>query len=268
MQRHGFVSLVGAGPGDPGLITVKGRDRLGAADAVVYDRLAHPALLDYAPAAADRIYSGKADGAHALEQDQINALLVLLGSDGKRVVRLKGGDPFVFGRGGEEATALAQARIPFEIVPGISSGIAAAAYAGIPVTDRRFASSVTFVSGHRHPDDPASPVDWAGVATSADTLVIFMGMRHLHALAETLIAQGRPPGTPAAVVQWGTHDDQRSVVASLEHIARESARLHLGSPAVVVVGEVVSLHEDLAWFGEVARGGHEADVAAAGRLWI
>ncbi|MGH9269594.1 MAG: uroporphyrinogen-III C-methyltransferase, partial [Acidimicrobiales bacterium] len=219
----GFVSLVGAGPGDPGLLTLAGRERLALADVVVYDRLVHPELLELAPAAADRIYIGEGYGGHALDQEEANRLLVALAGQGKRVVRLKGGDPFVFGRGGEEASELARCGVPFEVVPGVSSALAVPAYAGIPVTDRRFGSSVAIMTGHQDPADPACRVDWAGLATSADTLVILMGARRLAAITETLMRHGRSPSTPAAAITWGTLDRQRSVVAPLAELAGAAA---------------------------------------------
>lgn len=249
----GRVALVGAGPGDPGLITVKGRDLLAEADVVVYDRLAHPDLLDLAPEGAERIFIGKAHGRHVLEQDELNHLLVFLASQGKRVVRLKGGDPFVYGRGGEEAEALHDAGIPFEIVPGVTSAVAAPAYAGVPITDRRYASSVAFVTGHLDPKAPDNPVDWGGLARSVDTLVIFMGLRQAGAIASALVEAGRGPDTPVAVIEWGTYEKQRSIVSSLERLADDLVVAEFGSPSIIVVGEVVRLHKKLAWFEELAR---------------
>lgn len=245
-----MVSLVGAGPGDPGLITVKGRDRIAEADVVVYDRLAHPDLLDLASPTAERIYIGKAYGRHVLEQEELSNLLVFLAAQGKRVVRLKGGDPFVYGRGGEEAAALAAAGIEFEIVPGISSAIAAPAYAGIPVTDRRCASSVVFVSGHKAPDDPGSSVDWHALAKSVDTLVILMGTKHFGAIASALVAGGKPVQTPVAVIESGTHPEQRTIVSTLGSLTEDLEGSGIASPAIIVVGEVVRLRENLAWFEE------------------
>lgn len=253
-MRTGLVSLVGAGPGDPELLTVKGRNRLLQAQAVVFDRLVHPDLVELVPAAARRIYTGKSRGHQIMSQEAINNLLVLLGSEGLKVVRLKGGDPFLFGRGGEEAEALGRAGIEFEIVPGITSAIAAPAYAGIPVTDRRYCSGVSFVTGHRHPSDPASTVQWGALGASTETLVVLMGMRHLGAISSALIDGGRLPSTPAAVVQWGTREDQQVVTAPLDAIAATAAASGLGAPAIVVVGDVVALRERLAWFDEVAPG--------------
>ena len=251
LQRAtGRVSLVGAGPGDPSLITVKGRDRIAEADVVVYDRLAHPDLLDLAPPAAERIYIGKAYGRHVLEQEELSNLLVFLAAQGKRVVRLKGGDPFVYGRGGEEAAALAAAGIDFEIVPGISSAIAGPAYAGIPVTDRRCASSVVFVTGHKAPEDPESTVDWRALAGSVDTLVILMGTKHYGAIAAALMAGGKPEETPVAVIESGTHPEQRTTESTLGSLSNDLALSGISSPAIIVVGEVVKLRATLSWFEE------------------
>ena len=248
----GRVALVGAGPGDPGLLTVKGRDLLAAADVVVYDRLAHPDLLDLAPEGAERIYIGKAYGRHVLEQEELNNLLVFLAAQGKQVVRLKGGDPFVYGRGGEEAEALARAGIPFEIVPGVSSAIGGPAYAGIPVTDRRYASSVAFVTGHRHPADPDNRVDWRGLAEAVDTVVILMGTKHISAIAAELRAGGKVADTPVAVVEWATHERQKTLVSSLADIERDLTAAALGSPSIIVVGEVVKLRRTLSWYEEAS----------------
>ena len=247
------MALVGAGPGDPGLITVTGRDLLAAADVVVFDRLAHPDLLDIAPPEAERIFIGKAHGRHVLEQEELNHLLVFLASQGKRVVRLKGGDPFVYGRGGEEAEALAAAGIPFEIVPGVTSAVAAPAYAGIPVTDRRYASSVAFVTGHLDPTAPDNPVDWSGLARSVDTIVIFMGLRMAGAIASVLVDAGRSPETPVAVIEWGTYEKQRTLVSSLDRLTDDLVVADLGSPSIIVVGEVVRLRSKLAWFEDLAQ---------------
>jgi uroporphyrin-III C-methyltransferase len=246
--NRGFVSLVGAGPGDPGLITVRARDRLAEADVVVYDRLVHPAILDLARSDARLIYVGKKRAAHAVPQDEVNDLLVELALAGARVVRLKGGDPFVFGRGGEEADALAAAGVGFEIVPGISSAIAVPAYAGVPITDRRAASSVAIVTGHLAPDDPESNVDWNGIATSVDTVVILMGMTHLRAIASALIAGGRESSSPALVVEWGTYGKQHTVQARLDSIADAVQEAGVSAPSVIVVGDVVSMAPRLAWF--------------------
>lgn len=247
----GKVTLVGAGPGDPGLITVAGAKALGAAEVVVYDRLVHPDLLELAPPGAERIFIGKAYGRHVLEQEELNNLLVYLAASGKQVVRLKGGDPFVFGRGSEEAEHLARRGIAFEIIPGVSSAIAAPAYAGIAVTDRRYTSSVTFVTGHKHPADPDSTVDWAALARAGGTIVVFMGLRNAGAIADALIEGGRPADTPVAAIEWGTYDRQKTVVSDLASMAAGSGEQPAASPALLVIGEVVKLRERLAWFEEL-----------------
>jgi uroporphyrinogen III methyltransferase/synthase len=237
------VYLVGAGPGDPGLLTVRGAEVLARADVVVYDRLSVEALLDLAPDGAERISVGKAPGQVTMAQDDINALLVDKGRAGRTVVRLKGGDPFVFARGGEEAAALAEAGVPFEVVPGISSAIAAPAYAGIPVTLRHSSTSFTVVTGHEDPSvGEAGTVDWDAVAKVGGTIVILMGVARIAKIAEQLMAAGRSPDTPAAAVQWGTRSDQHTVRATLSTIAEQP----LASPAVIVVGEVAGV--DLRWF--------------------
>lgn len=237
------VYLVGAGPGDPGLLTVRGAELLQRADVVVYDRLSVEALLDLAPATAERISVGKAPGKVTMTQEQINALLVEKGHTGAMVVRLKGGDPFVFARGGEEASALAAAGLAYEVVPGISSSIAAPAYAGIPVTLRHSSTSFTVVTGHEDPsvgDD--GTVDWQAVAKVGGTIVILMGVARIRRIAEELMAGGLPGSTPAAAVRWGTRPEQRTIRATLETIADEP----LASPSVIVVGGVAAV--DLGWF--------------------
>src|SRR5438093_7131459 len=239
------VALVGAGPGDPGLMTVRGLALLRRADVVVYDRLVDPRLLDEARPDAIRVFVGKASGAHTLPQREINALLVRHAGRGRRVVRLKGGDPFVFGRGGEEAEALAAAGIPFEVVPGVSAAVAVPAYAGIPVTHRRLSSSFAVVTGHDDPDKSRAPVDWAGLATAVDTLVVLMGQARLEHIARELIAHGRASDTPVALISAGTTEAQRVVECRLED-AGDVAR-DLPSPLLVVIGEVVRLRERLDW---------------------
>jgi len=243
------VALVGAGPGDPGLMTVRGLALLRRADVVVYDRLVDPRLLDEARPDAHRVFVGKASGAHTLPQREINALLVRHAEQGRRVVRLKGGDPFVFGRGGEEAEALTAAGIPFEVVPGVSSAVAVPAYAGIPVTHRGVASSFAVVTGHEDEGKGEAAVDWARLATAVDTLVILMGVRSLPRIAAALLDAGRAPETPVALVRWGTTDAQETVVGRLDQIATLAAAVRLAPPVVIVVGDVVNLRERLAWFG-------------------
>ncbi len=236
------VYLVGAGPGDPGLITVRGRELLERADVVVFDRLAHPSLLDLTPESALRIDVGKAPGRVAMDQDGINATLVEHGLTGATVVRLKGGDPFVFGRGGEEAEALIDAGVPFEVVPGITSAIAAPAYAGIPVTHRGLSTHVTIVTGHEDPAKGTTDTDWPALARAGGTLVILMGAGRLETIVDLLMEHGRSPDTPVAAVRWGTRAEQSTTRATLSTITA----LGVASPSAIVVGPVAGL--DLAWF--------------------
>ncbi|MGH9110719.1 MAG: uroporphyrinogen-III C-methyltransferase [Acidimicrobiales bacterium] len=237
------VHLVGAGPGDPGLLTVRALEVLRRADVVIYDRLSQESLLDLAPADAERIDVGKFPGHVRLTQDEINALLVERGKRGETVVRLKGGDPFVFARGGEEAAALAEAGVPFDVVPGITSAIAVPAYAGIPVTLRHSSTSVTIVTGHEDPSagDEGS-VNWDAVARVGGTIVVLMGVARIGRIAAELMAAGRPPETPVAAVQWGTRPEQHTVRATLATIADQA----LGTPSTIVIGDVAAA--DLAWF--------------------
>jgi uroporphyrinogen III methyltransferase/synthase len=240
--------LIGAGPGDPGLLTLQGAASLAAADVVVYDYLANPILLSHARPEAERIYVGKKAGAHTRTQEEINALLVEQAQSGRRVARLKGGDPFVFGRGGEEALALVEARVPFEVIPGVSSAMAAPAYAGIPVTHRGLASSFAVITGHEDPTKDQSAVDWQHLATGVDTLIFLMGVGRLAQIVEQLIAHGRPPETPAALVRWGTMPSQETVSGSLANIVDKVREAGLKPPAVTVVGQVAALREQLQWF--------------------
>ena len=244
-----MIYLVGSGPGDPGLFTLKGIEYLKQADAVVYDRLAPKELLAYARPEAELIYVGKKPGEPSMPQEEINALLVELGRAEKTVVRLKGGDPYVFGRGGEEALALAEVGLPFEVVPGITSGIAALAYAGIPVTHRGVSTSVAFITGHEDPTKGESDVNWTRLANGAETLVLYMGVGRLAEICAELVAAGRDLETPVACVRWGTLPEQRTVVGTLEDIAEKVAEVNLRPPAITVVGDVVGLHEEgLDWF--------------------
>ena len=238
----GWVSIVGAGPGDPDLITVRGRAALEAADVVVHDRLVHPTLL----AGRLAVDVGKEPGRHPVPQEGINALLVSLARQGKRVVRLKGGDPFVFGRGAEEAEALAEAGIGFEVVPAPTSALAALAYAGIPATDRRCGASIAVVTGHRA---EGVAVDWDRVATATDTLVVLMALARLGEIVDRLVAAGRDPGTPAAVVSRGSLPDQRVVGAPLARLPGVVADAGLPGPALLVIGDVVRLSGRIAWYG-------------------
>ncbi len=242
------VYLIGAGPGDPGLLTVRGKEALAAADVVVYDYLASPALLDWAKPGAETIYVGKKAGAHTLSQEGINRLLVDKAREGKCVARLKGGDPYIFGRGGEEALALLEAGIPFEEVPGVSSTVAGPAYAGIPLTHRGYASSVTLITGHEDADKTASSHDWPALARSAATLVFVMGMQHLPEISRKLIEAGRSPDTPTAVIHWATTPRHRSLVATLAEIPEKARQGGFTNPSLIVVGEVVALHDRLNWF--------------------
>jgi uroporphyrinogen III methyltransferase/synthase len=249
---EGTVFLVGAGPGDPGLITVRGRQLIDSADAVVYDALANSALLPPGAKATGRpelYYVGKRGGAKdSVTQEEINTLLVKLAREGKRVVRLKGGDPFVFGRGSEEAQAMNDASVAFEVVPGITAGIAAPAYAGIPVTHRSLATSVTFVTGSEDPTKPTTQTNWTALAKSGGTIVLYMGVKSLTTIAETLIEGGMPANIPAAAIQWGTHPKQRTVVATLETLAAKAAEQDLTAPVITVIGWSVVLRDELNWF--------------------
>lgn len=249
----GFVHLVGAGPGDPGLLTVRGREVLAWCDAVVYDALVSPAIMDDIARdgneTAERHFVGKRGGdGRSWKQEDINALLVTLAREGKRVVRLKGGDPFVFGRGSEEAQALAAAGIAFDVVPGITAGIAAPAYAGIPVTHRAVATSVTFVTGHEDPAKEETQTDWRALARAGGTIVLYMGVGRIAHIAAELRAGGLPDDTPAAAVQWGTHARQRTVEATLATLPAEIERSGLSAPVITVIGRVAALREEIAWF--------------------
>lgn len=245
MTERGFVSLVGAGPGDPGLLTRKGEQRLREADIVLYDALVAPAILSLARQGAALIHRKDVqDG----RQAALNAFLVDRARAGNRVVRLKGGDPFLFGRGAEEAEALVRAGIPFEVVPGVSAGIAVPAYAGIPVTHRAIASDVTFVTGHEDPDKDESPIEWERIVRIGGTLVVFMGVRRLPDVVDALVKAGASPLTPAAVIEWGTTPRQRTIEGTLSDIVVTARTEGIDHPALVVIGRVVALRKDLAWF--------------------
>lgn len=247
-QERGKVYVVGAGPGDPKLLTIRGMECLEQADVVLYDYLANPAILAHAPETAERIYVGRrGKGAYPAQED-INRLLIERARTGNIVVRLKGGDPFVFGRGGEEAEALATAGIDFDVVPGVTAAIAAPAYAGIPVTHRALASTVTFVTGHEDPAKPSMGVEWSSLATSRGTLVFLMGMKNLPAIVANLTAQGRPADTPAAIIRWGTRASQQTVVGTLADIVGKAEAAGMEPPTVIVVGDVVRLRPQLNWF--------------------
>ena len=243
----GRVHLVGAGPGDPGLMTVRALELIAAADVILHDRLIPDAALAAARPDADLVDVGKRPGAPARSQEEIHRLLVEHARAGRMVVRLKGGDPFVFGRGGEEAEALRAAGVDYEVVPGVTAGVAAPAYAGIPVTHRDAASAVAFVTGHEDSDKPEPALDWAALARFPGTLVLYMGVRQLPAIARRLLDAGRDPDEPAAVVERGTLPDQRTVTGTLATIAERTAAADVGPPAVTVVGPVAALAERLAW---------------------
>jgi uroporphyrinogen III methyltransferase/synthase len=247
-MKKGKVYLVGAGPGDPGLMTVKGLDCLRHADVVIYDRLVEESVLNEARPDAEKVYVGKADGLHILEQDSISQLLLEKARQGKVVVRLKGGDPFVLGRGGEEAGILSRHGIPFEVVPGVTSASAVPAYAGIPVTHRGVASSFAVITGHKASDRGEPRISWDKLATGADTLIILMGMRNLAEIVDQLIQHGRPPSTPIAVVTQGTTPRQKCLVGTLEDIVAKVKMENLKPPSVIIVGEVVRFRDHLLWF--------------------
>ncbi|HEV7388757.1 MAG TPA: uroporphyrinogen-III C-methyltransferase [Gemmatimonadaceae bacterium] len=251
-MSEGKVFFVGAGPGEPDLITVRGKKLIDSADVVVYDALANSALLPPGARETGRpelYYVGKRGGAKdSVSQQEINELLVRLAREGKRVVRLKGGDPFVFGRGSEEAQSMNDSSIPFEVVPGITSGIAAPIYAGIPVTHRGLSTSVTFVTGHEDPAKPHTQTNWSALAKSGGTIVLYMGVKTLPAITRALIEGGMAPDIPAAAIQWGTHPRQRTVVATLETIADKAVEQNISSPSIIVIGWSVVLREELNWF--------------------
>jgi uroporphyrinogen III methyltransferase/synthase len=244
----GIVYLVGAGPGDPGLITVKGLACIQKADVIVHDRLVSPGLLRRAPRGCELIDVGKSPRRHTLSQEAINALLVEKALQGKVVVRLKGGDPFLFGRGGEEAEALAEAEVPFEVVPGVTSAIAAPAYAGIPVTHRDHTSTFAVVTGHEDPTKPDSSVDWQKLATGVGTLVCLMGVANLPQIVAKLVEHGRDPRTPVAIVERGTEARQKTVTGTLADIVEKAREADIKPPAVTIVGDVVRLRDKLRWF--------------------
>ncbi len=251
------VHIVGAGPGDPELITCKGRDVLACADAVLYDHLANEALLRLAPAHAERIYVGKKKAEHAFTQEEICRMMIERARRGLSVVRLKGGDPFIFGRGGEEAEALADAGIPFEVVPGVTSPLGIAAYTGVPLTHRDHTSVVTFVTGH-----DVAHIDWDKVG-HAETLVVFMGLTTFDQIAREIIARGRSPETPAMAVRWGTRSDQETVAGTLATLPGQIHERGLKPPATIVVGEVVRLREKLNWFERLPLFGRRVVVTRA-----
>lgn len=243
----GKVFLVGAGPGDPELMTVKGMRCLQQADVILYDRLVNPELLDFAKEGAQLVYCGKLPQYHTMKQETINHFLVKYAKKGLQVVRLKGGDPFVFGRGGEEAEECARCDVPFEIVPGITAGIAASAYAGIPVTHRGLSKSFAFITGHQVGDEAAEH-QWYHLANAVDTICVYMGVSHLSTITKHLIQNGKSAQTPIALVHWGTLRDQRTVIGTLETIEARVKEAAISNPSMIIIGEVVHLHNKLNWF--------------------
>jgi len=246
MCGRGRVYLVGAGPGDPDLLTLRAARLLSETDVIVYDHLVSPEVLGFAAADAERIYAGKERNNHAMAQNEINELLVRLALQGKHVVRLKGGDPFIFGRGGEEMEALAERGVPFEVVPGITAACGVSCYAGIPLTHRDYAQSCLFVTGHLK--DGTTNLDWVALTRPRQTVVIYMGLGALAEICSKFVAHGVRPETPVAVVQQGTTQEQRAVTGTLESLPAIAARSNLKSPCMIIIGEVVTLHEKLAWF--------------------
>ncbi|MHB1462483.1 MAG: uroporphyrinogen-III C-methyltransferase [Armatimonadota bacterium] len=263
-RTPGTVYLVGAGPGDPGLLTLAGADAIARADVIVYDRLINPSLLKHARPGTEMIYAGKASSHHTLPQEEINAILTAHALQGKCVCRLKGGDPFVFGRGGEEADYLRSNHIPYVVIPGVTSAIAGPAYAGIPVTDRSCASSFAVITGHRSLSKSKDSIDWAGIAKGADTLVFLMGLANLPVIAEELVANGRSASTPVAAIQEATTLKQRVVIGTLADIAQIVKDAQLNAPVTIVVGQVVSMRESIGWFENRALFGRRILIVGSG----
>ena len=253
-KKQGKVYLVGAGPGDPGLLTLKAKECIERADVIVYDYLANQSFLDYASDKAKVIYAGKSRGSHTMSQQDINKLLFEKAEEGLKVVRLKGGDPFIFGRGGEEAQELARTGVRFEVIPGVTSAIAVPAYAGIPLTHRDYTSTVAFITGHEDPTKEQSDIEWEKLATGVGTLVFLMGIGNLSKIAENLMEHGRSPDTPIAVILRGTMAGQKSIQGKLRDIADIAQKEGIGPPGIIVVGEIVNLRDeirsDAALFGE------------------
>lgn len=245
----GFVYIVGAGPGDPKLLTIRGLECIQQADVILYDRLVSVELLKHAKANAELIYCGKEPGRHGLIQDEIHRVLVEQANLGKQVLRLKGGDPFVFGRGAEEAAILRQADISFEIVPGITAGIAAPAYAGIPVTHRDHAASFAIVTGHGRPEKEQDFLNWSALA-QIDTVAFYMSISNIAHITKSLIAYGKSEATPVAVIEWGTTKNQRTITGNLSTIAQDIQIHRISNPSMILVGEVVSVRDQIAWFIE------------------
>lgn len=247
-MEPGKVYLVGAGPGDPKLLTVYGLECIQKSDVIAYDRLVNPKLLEYAKDSAELIFCGKSPGKHHLIQDEIHTLLVNKAMEGKTVTRLKGGDPFVFGRGGEEAEVLARHGIHYEIVPGVTAGIAASAYAGIPVTHRDYATSFAIVTGHGRANKGTDHLNWPALAQGIDTVAFYMGVGNLPHICKQLIAHGRKATTPVAIIEQGTTEKQRTIIGNLETIIDLAAQESIENPAMILVGEVVQLRDKIKWF--------------------
>lgn len=250
-KHTGRVYLVGAGPGDIGLFTLRGKECVEKADVILYDYLVNEEILSFARPDAERIFMGKHGGGPMMPQNEINRVMVAMARKGKTIVRLKGGDPFMFARGGEEAEVLANEGIPFEVVPGVTAGIAVPAYAGIPLTHRNYSSTVAFITGHEDATKKKISVAWDKIATGVDTLVIFMGITTLPSIVTDLIENGRSPATPVAVIQWGTRDIQKTVTGTLRNIVRKIGAAGIRPPGIVVVGKVASLREKLKWFERI-----------------
>ena len=247
-MAKGMVYLIGAGPGAPGLITLKAIECIKEADVVVYDYLANKRFLEYAGKRAEIIYVGKQGGAHTLPQDEINKLIIKKAQKGKIIARLKGGDPFIFGRGGEEAEEIIQAGIPYEVIPGVTAGVAAAAYAGIPLTHRDFTTTVAFITGHEDPTKEDSNIYWDKISTGIGTLVFYMGIGNLEPNMKKLMENGRSPDTPVALIRWGTTSNQETIIGTIKDIAEKAKQANFKAPAITVVGGVVSLRDKLRWF--------------------
>ncbi|WP_071396159.1 uroporphyrinogen-III C-methyltransferase [Bacillus tuaregi] len=263
-MNKGKVFLVGAGPGDIGLITVKGLEAIKQAEVILYDRLANPKLLDFAPFGCELIYCGKLPDRHTLRQDGINSLLVDKALEGKRVVRLKGGDPGVFGRVGEEAEALAAAGIQYEMIPGISSGIAAPLYAGIPVTHRQFGETFAVVTAHDQSKEGKPVLDWKALASGIDTIAFYMGVKNLPYICQSLMENGKSPDTPVILIQWGTFSRQKTLEGTLSTIAERASAVQFSNPAITLVGDIVSLREKISWFEKKPLVGRQILLARTG----
>lgn len=263
-MKSAKVFLVGAGPGDVGLITIKGLTAIKEAEVILYDRLANPKLLEFAPAGCELIYCGKLPDRHTLRQEKINELLVAKALEGKQVVRLKGGDPGVFGRVGEEATVLADRQIPFEIIPGITSGIAAPLYAGIPVTHREYAESFAVVTAHDKSTEGKPLLDWESLAKGIDTIAFYMGVGNLPFICENLIQYGKPMDTPVILIQWGTFGRQKTLEGTLADIAHKAIQAKFSNPSIILVGKVISLREKVSWFEKKPLYGRQILLARTG----